>query len=121
MNTQDLWNSIDWKLCELKLAEQQNSLAIATTQGSSNEIVKVQNKIMRMFAARALAVRKVTTNRGENDRRGGRGKMVYSGEENGSSKMPKKSQPIQTTTRTKSLDTKARKNRKKASWDTDYV
>lgn len=65
MNTQDLWNSIDWKLCELKLAEQQNSLAIATTQGSSNEIVKVQNKIMRMFAARALAVRKVTTNRGK--------------------------------------------------------
>lgn len=63
--TQDLWNSIDWKMCEEQLAKIQNDLAIATKQDNFSEIERIQYKIIRMFAARALAVRKVTTNRGK--------------------------------------------------------
>ena len=65
MKTQNRWNEINWKLCEQQLALQQNRLAIATTQGETSEINRLQTKIMRMFAARALAVRKVTSNRGK--------------------------------------------------------
>ena len=60
MKTQTQWNKIDWKTCELTLAENQNNLIIATKRGNTNEIKRLQYNITRSFAARALAVRKVT-------------------------------------------------------------
>lgn len=50
----------------LENAENQNRLATATKQGDLKSIRELQEKIMRSFAARALAVRKVTSNRGRN-------------------------------------------------------
>jgi RNA-directed DNA polymerase len=64
-NTQKKWHNINWKLCEQQLVQQQNRLVIATQEGKTREVRRMQNQLVRMFAARALAVRKVTTNRGK--------------------------------------------------------
>jgi RNA-directed DNA polymerase len=64
-NTQKQWYNIDWKLCEQQLAQQQNRLVIATNEGNKREIQRIQAQMVRMFSLRALAVRKVTTNRGK--------------------------------------------------------
>jgi RNA-directed DNA polymerase len=65
MKTHNEWNTIRWNECELLLAENQNNLVIATKRGDVKEIKRIQYKMVRMFAIRALAVRKVTSNRGK--------------------------------------------------------
>jgi N-terminal domain of reverse transcriptase len=47
------------------LAKHQNHLVIATNRGDTKEIKRLQQKMVRMFAIRALAVRKVTSSRGK--------------------------------------------------------
>jgi RNA-directed DNA polymerase len=47
------------------LAKHQNHLVIATKRGDTKEIKRLQQKMVRMFAIRALAVRKVTSSRGK--------------------------------------------------------
>lgn len=56
---------IDWKKCEHDLALQQNKLVIAAMRGDLDEIKEIQNQMVRMFSLRALAVRKVTNNKGK--------------------------------------------------------
>lgn len=65
MKTQNNWNTIRWKECEQALAENQNNLVIATKRGDHKEIERIQSKMIRMFAIRALAVRKVTSSKGK--------------------------------------------------------
>jgi RNA-directed DNA polymerase len=65
MKTHNKWNTIRWKEWEQLLPENQNSLVIATKRGDVKEIKRIQYKMVRMFALRALAVRKVTSNRGK--------------------------------------------------------
>ena len=50
---------------EEELTEQQNILVIATKHGNLERIKEIQPTMMLKFAIRALAVRKVTTNRGK--------------------------------------------------------
>ena len=64
-HTQTQWNMIDWKNCEQVLAENQNNLVIATKKGDNETIQRLQYKMVRMFAIRALAVRKVTSSKGK--------------------------------------------------------
>lgn len=65
MKTQTQWNTIRWKECEQTLAENQNNLVIATKRGDLEEIKRIQYKMVKMFAVRALAVRKVTSSKGK--------------------------------------------------------
>jgi RNA-directed DNA polymerase len=69
MKIHNQWNTIRWKDCELTLAENQNHLAIATKKGDVKEIKRLQYKMVRLFALRALAVRKVTSGRGKRSNR----------------------------------------------------
>jgi len=65
MKTQNKWNTIRWKECEQILAENQNNLVIATKRGDHEEIKRIQYKMIRSFAIRALAVRKVVSSKGK--------------------------------------------------------
>lgn len=60
------WASIDWQRAEDELATLQDHLAIAVLRGEERRKIKdLQARIIRSFGARALAVRRVTTNRGK--------------------------------------------------------
>lgn len=59
------WNNIDWKECHRQLEILQNNLVIATQNGNIKDVKAVQNRILRSFSSRALAVKQVTTNKGK--------------------------------------------------------
>jgi RNA-directed DNA polymerase len=59
------WKKIDWKRANLKLKELQAKLYGALKIGAcEREIRAIHNEITRSFSARAIAVRKVTTSKG---------------------------------------------------------
>jgi RNA-directed DNA polymerase len=60
MNYQD----INWKNCQDQLATLQEALVKANRLNKAREIKNLQRSIVTSFAARALAVRRVTTNKG---------------------------------------------------------
>lgn len=62
------WQDIDWKQCKIHLQTLQNNLVIAYKNNPYDvkTIKDIQSQILRSFSARALAVYKVTTNRGKN-------------------------------------------------------
>lgn len=62
---QNQWYNVDWKRCENEIAKLQNSGVIAAKRGDHEEIKRLQETIVRTYSARALAVRKVTSNRGK--------------------------------------------------------
>jgi len=64
--TRDLYLSIDWKLCQINLSELQNRLTTAAIKNDWKEVNRLQDNITRSFSGRALAVRKVLSNRGKN-------------------------------------------------------
>jgi len=61
----NLWTKINWKHAQDFMSTNQNKLVIAVKRGDKNEIVRLQRHILRSFHSRALAVRKVTSNRGK--------------------------------------------------------
>jgi RNA-directed DNA polymerase len=65
-NMRDPYLEIDWRRCHLDLMKLQDRLTTASIKNEHNEIYKLQDQITRSFAARALAVRKVVSNRGKN-------------------------------------------------------
>lgn len=60
------FNSINWYKCQKELARIQEKVAVAYMNKDKNKVIKYQELIIKSFAARALAVKKVITNRGKN-------------------------------------------------------
>lgn len=60
-----LWREIDWNRAYSFIRSKQNQLVIAVKIGDKNEILRLQQQILRSFHARALAVRRVISNRGK--------------------------------------------------------
>lgn len=60
------YESINWQQCNIELFKLQNEIVKAHRTGTKKDVLKVQHKLTRSFAARAVAVRKVTTNKRKN-------------------------------------------------------
>lgn len=60
------YESINWRQCNIKLFKLQSEILKAYRSGVKIDVLKAQHELTRSFAARALAVRKVTTNKGKN-------------------------------------------------------
>jgi len=58
------FNNINWKDSKTDVLKIQQAILIAYNNGNYLEVDKLQNKLVCSFAARALAVRKVISNRG---------------------------------------------------------
>ena len=59
-----LWHQINWKKAYAQLKELQSAAITEHRNGNRKGRLKLQNQIVNSFAARALAVRKVTSNQG---------------------------------------------------------
>lgn len=57
---------INWSSCNIKLLATQNEILIAFRNGDKNKVLQLQHDLTRSFAARALAVRKIVSNKGKN-------------------------------------------------------
>lgn len=60
------YEDINWKQCQIELFRLQSEILEAFKTGDTKNVLKAQHTLTRSFAARALAVRKVTTNKGKN-------------------------------------------------------
>ena len=60
------WESLDWTHCITKVRRLQARIVKAEQAGRHNKVKSLQRILTRSFAARALAVRKVTRNKGKN-------------------------------------------------------
>lgn len=58
------WNTINWKKAESDLANLQYEILKAHRKGDCNLVLTTQHMLIKSFAARCLAVRKVTSNQG---------------------------------------------------------
>lgn len=54
----------------------QEKIVIATSAGNYKEVYKLQDKIIKSFSGKALAVRKVVTNSGGKEQAGGVDKIT---------------------------------------------
>lgn len=64
MSTLHNFKSINWAQCAKELTQLQQNITVAYENGNLVEVTKWQEMLVRSFAARALAVRKVMTNPG---------------------------------------------------------
>ncbi len=64
-HSNDSWHTIDWKQCSQRVKKLQVRIAKATQNKNWRQVKKLQRMLVRSFFARALAVRKVTENRGK--------------------------------------------------------
>lgn len=60
------YENINWKQCKLELFKLQSKILKAFRNKNTKDVLKAQHTLTRSFAARALAVQKVTTNKGKN-------------------------------------------------------
>lgn len=60
------WKSIDWKRAESEVNKLQVRIAKATQEKNWNTVKRLQYLLTHSYYAKALAVRKVTTNKGKN-------------------------------------------------------
>ena len=60
------WKSIDWKKAEAEVNRLQARIAKATQEKKWNTVKRLQYLLTHSYYAKALAVRKVTTNKGKN-------------------------------------------------------
>ena len=60
------YENINWQQCNIELFKLQSEILKAYKTGVVVDVLKTQHNLTRSFAARALAVRKVTTNKGKN-------------------------------------------------------
>lgn len=58
------YDDIDWRQCYEKLFKLQNKILEAYRNGNEKNVLKEQHTLLRSFAARAVAVRKVTGGKG---------------------------------------------------------
>lgn len=61
----ELWHKINWKAAQTRTGRLQEEIIKKYLEGEINEVYKLQRKLVRSFAARALAVRKTITNKGK--------------------------------------------------------
>ncbi|MDE6455510.1 MAG: group II intron reverse transcriptase/maturase [Dysosmobacter sp.] len=59
------WKSIDWKKAEAEVSRLQARIAKATQEKKWNTVKRLQYLLTHSYCAKALAVRKVTTNKGK--------------------------------------------------------
>ena len=59
------WHSIDWKAVTLFVSKAQSRIAQATKDENFRRVARLQRGLVRSWQAKALAVRKVTTNQGK--------------------------------------------------------
>lgn len=64
VNFKNEWNSIDWKRAEMKVKDLQEKIVIATLNNDMKEVYNIQWKLINCFEAKAIAIRRVVTNRG---------------------------------------------------------
>jgi RNA-directed DNA polymerase len=60
------WDSIDWPRHERNVSRLQSRIAKAVNAGKWNRVKALQHLLTRSFGGKALAVRRVTTNKGKN-------------------------------------------------------
>lgn len=60
------YENINWKLANQKLLTLQYEILKAFRAGDKNLVLKLQYELTRSFAARAIAIRKITSNKGKN-------------------------------------------------------
>ena len=60
------WDQIDWNQCERQIMRLQVRIAKASREGKRGRVKALQWMLTHSFAARALAVRRVTQNTGRN-------------------------------------------------------
>jgi len=60
------WGNIDWKKADSNLADLQYEVLKAYRKGDDNLVLTAQHTLIRSFAARCLAGRKVTSSQGGN-------------------------------------------------------
>lgn len=60
------YESINWKQCNNELFKLQSEILKAFKTGVEKDVLEAQHTLTRSFAARALVVRKVTNNKGNN-------------------------------------------------------
>lgn len=58
------WNAIDWKKAEAVVKDLQEKIVIATLKENIKEMYHIQWKILNSFEAKAIAIRRVITNKG---------------------------------------------------------
>lgn len=63
-NEKHEWQEINWKQVETKIKDLQEKIVTATLKNNIPEIYKLQRRILQTFEGRALAVRRVITNKG---------------------------------------------------------
>ncbi|OEE64088.1 group II intron reverse transcriptase/maturase [Enterovibrio norvegicus FF-454] len=64
-HSNESWHSIDWALCNQRVKKLQVRIAKATQNGNWRQVKKLQRMLVCSFSAKALAVRRVTENRGK--------------------------------------------------------
>ena len=63
-NSLTQWNKINWKEAYNFVSSKQNQLAIAAKRKDKNEIIRLQQQLLRSFHSRAIAVRRVVSSKG---------------------------------------------------------
>ena len=76
--SQDAWSQIDWACAERQVFRLQMRIAKATQMGRWNKVKALQHLLTRSFNAKALAVKRVTSNAGKKDGRSGWPVMEHS-------------------------------------------
>ena len=59
------WKSIDWNKCELQVKKLQERIVKARKEGKHGKVKSLQWILTHSFAAKAIAVKRVTTNDGK--------------------------------------------------------
>jgi RNA-directed DNA polymerase len=59
------FNSINWQNCNKEITTLQEKLVIAFKKGQKKKVFQLQTLIVKSFSGKALAVKKVITNRGQ--------------------------------------------------------
>ena len=65
LTSQDAWSQIDWACAERQVFRLQMRIAKATQMGRWNKVKALQHLLTRSFNAKALAVKRVTSNAGK--------------------------------------------------------
>jgi len=60
----ELWHRINWRKTKKYVSNIQYKMVVAYRKGDKSNFHRLQKKLMDSFAARALAVRKITSNKG---------------------------------------------------------
>ena len=59
------WKSIDWKKCEREVKKLQERIVKARKEGRHGKVKSLQWTLTHSFSAKAIAVKRVTTNEGK--------------------------------------------------------